>query len=131
MINYDKYKDIYIEELATVADNCVITYKLRKYGEVDRHYGCPSSDVPDEYCNEICAKCEMLNKLWLQSDKDSFIWDVLERGMNFVCKDADKDVEYEFVSADGDKLWVRNDTGDFVITIKELEERYPKIEVVW
>lgn len=70
MTNYEKYKDEFIELLATASGACDKIYGLRTNKKT-----CPPRSGP-----EGCKECERLNKQWLEAEALVFDLEELEAG---------------------------------------------------
>ena len=133
MTNYEKYKDVFIELLATnFVGTCSRIYGLRTNKET-----CPlCSD------HEVCEECERLNKEWLEKEATTFDLEELEAGDKIrMRKLGEKDAWlYEVVCNSFPALWLRLravENGvqqakdeNFLIFYADLSDKYEVHEVI-
>lgn len=132
MTNYEKYKDEFIELLATEAVACDRIYCLRTNKKT-----CPQFPAPG-----FCKECERLNKEWLEAEATVFDLEELEAGDKIkMRKLGEKDAWlYEVVCNSFPALWLRfraSENGvhqahdeNFLISYDDLLEKYEVREVV-
>ena len=133
MTNYEKYKDVFIELLATnFVGTCSRIYGLRTNKET-----CPlCSD------HEVCEECERLNKEWLEAEDLVFDLEELEAGDKILMRKlGEKDAWlYEVVCNSFPALWLRFRASEncvsqardenFLIFYADLSDKYEVHEVI-
>ena len=132
MTNYEKYKDVFIELLATEAVACDRIYCLRTNKKT-----CPQFPAPG-----FCKECERLNKEWLEAEATVFDLEELEAGDKIKMRKLGEDEAwlYEVVCNSFPALWLRFRASEncvsqardenFLIFYADLSDKYEVHEVI-
>lgn len=132
MTNYEKYKDEFIELLATASGACDKIYGLRTNKKT-----CPLRSG-----HEVCKECERLNKQWLMAEAKEFDPAELKAGDKIIMREYGGLEFYKFkvVCNSFPTLWLRfrgSENGmpqegddNFLISYDDLIEKCNVIEVI-
>lgn len=132
MTNYEKYKDVFIELLATASGACDRIYCLRTNKKT-----CPPRSGP-----EGCKECASLNKQWLEAEAPVFDLEELEAGDKIKMRKLGEDEAwlYKVVCNSFPALWLRfraSENGipqardeNFLIFYADLSDKYEVHEVI-